>query len=97
VGKTPKSGISTFLFLSLKDYASGALALSSSIYLHKENLHTLKLSTNSYLISPLTLCFMPKCLWLSLKTLKLWVKMETRDQNLKVGGGVNSIFSILNE
>jgi hypothetical protein len=26
VGKTPKGGISTFLFLSLKHYASGALA-----------------------------------------------------------------------
>jgi len=25
------------------------------------------------------------------------VKLETRDQNLKVGGGLNSIFSILNE
>jgi hypothetical protein len=31
IGKTPKSGISTFLFLSLKHYGSGALALSSSI------------------------------------------------------------------
>ncbi len=40
---------------------------------------------------------MPKWLWLSLKSLKLWVKLETRDQNLKVGGGLNSIFSILNE
>jgi hypothetical protein len=31
IGKTPQSGRSTLLFLSLKHYASGALALSTSI------------------------------------------------------------------